>query len=77
MSKLIRLAIEITIVGVVLIMAQMASAITFNEFGVPTPDSTPYRITRGLDGNLWFTENTGSKIGRISAKGVIAEFPIP
>lgn len=47
------------------------------EFAVPTPASTPNRIARGLDRNLWFTETSGSKIGRISPDGKIDEFPTP
>ncbi|MFI5008966.1 MAG: hypothetical protein ACHQDY_01680 [Solirubrobacterales bacterium] len=34
-------------------------------------------IAPGPDGNLWFTEVGGNKIGRITPGGVIAEFPIP
>jgi virginiamycin B lyase len=34
-------------------------------------------ITPGADGNLWFTEYTGNKVGRITVSGVITEFPTP
>jgi hypothetical protein len=34
-------------------------------------------ITSGPDSNLWFTENTASKIGRITTASVIAEFATP
>jgi hypothetical protein len=44
------------------------------EFPVPTPDSNLYGITRGRDGNLWFTEALAGKIGRITPGGVITEF---
>jgi virginiamycin B lyase len=30
-----------------------------------------------LDGNLWFAEYLGNKIGRITPKGVITEFGVP
>jgi virginiamycin B lyase len=30
-----------------------------------TPETYPFGITRGSDGNLWFTEQLGNKIGRI------------
>ena len=33
---------------------------------IPTSNSVPDGITAGPDGNLWFTEQTGNKIGRIS-----------
>ncbi len=49
--------------------------VTINEFTIPTAGSAG--ITAGPDGNLWFTENSGNKIGRITTAGVITEFPIP
>lgn len=47
------------------------------EFSIPTTSSDSLGITSGTDGNLWFTEYHGSKIGRITSAGVITEFPIP
>ena len=47
------------------------------DHGVPGPNrlhSIPAAITAGPDGNLWFTEGTGNKIGRITTAGVITEF---
>jgi virginiamycin B lyase len=62
----------------------------FTEFPIPTPDSEPSGIVTGSDGNLWFTEGEGNKIGRITTTGgptdyigrmttagALAEFPIP
>ena len=37
--------------------------------------SAPSGITAGPDGNLWFTEFDGSRIGRITPAGVASEFP--
>jgi streptogramin lyase len=31
----------------------------------------------GADGNVWFSEHNGNRIGRISPQGVLAEFDIP
>jgi streptogramin lyase len=53
------------------------SAQTFSEYPVPTPDSQMLGITAGPDGNVWFTEQLGKKIGRITPAGVITEFTIP
>jgi virginiamycin B lyase len=50
-------------------------AITIEEFTLPTAGSYPRSITAGPDGNLWFTEECGNKIGRITPDGVITEFP--
>jgi len=38
--------------------------------------SSPYAITEGPDGNLWFTEQSGNKIGRITASGTITEYSL-
>src|SRR5262249_9229459 len=51
-----------------------AQAIT--EFPVLTLDSQPSGITAGPDGNLWFTEAAGNRIGRITPAGVITEVPV-
>jgi streptogramin lyase len=49
---------------------------SFTEFPVPTPSSFPTGITRGADGNLWFSERQGNKVGRITTNGAISEFPL-
>jgi virginiamycin B lyase len=36
------------------------------EFPLPVPSSQPDKIVLGPDGNLWFTEHNGGKIGRIT-----------
>jgi streptogramin lyase len=50
---------------------------SISEVPLPTPHSNPLGIAVGLDGNLWFTEQFGNKIGRITPTGIITEFPIP
>ena len=35
------------------------------EFVIPTASSDPDGITAGPDGNLWFTEFQGNKIGQL------------
>ena len=42
-------------------------------FGI-TANSAPLGITQGPDGNLWFTENAGNRIGRITPTGTVTEF---
>ncbi len=46
-------------------------------FPLPNPNSQPVYITKGPDGNLWFTENDGNNIGQITPSGVVTEFAIP
>jgi streptogramin lyase len=47
---------------------------TLTEFALPESLQRPVFITAGADGNLWFTA-TG-KIGRITPRGTITEFPL-
>jgi streptogramin lyase len=54
-----------------------AGSAQVTEFPIPTANSKPSGITRGPDGNLWFTEFGANKIGRITPDGIITEFPIP
>jgi virginiamycin B lyase len=42
-----------------------------------TPNSVPIAITAGPDGNLWFTEQSGNRIGVITPTGVIVELSVP
>jgi virginiamycin B lyase len=49
----------------------------YTSFPTPTLESFPWEIAAGPDGNLWFTENFVSKIGRITTEGVITEFQVP
>ena len=43
---------------------------------MPTKDSQPVGIIEGADGNLWFGEHVGQKIGRITPQGHITEFDL-
>jgi hypothetical protein len=48
-----------------------------SEYPIATPASYPYGITSGPDGNLWFTERDGHKIGKVTPAGVVTEYPLP
>jgi virginiamycin B lyase len=58
-------------------MVPSALAVTIGSFSTPTGQSNPTVITPGPDGNLWFTETSGNRIGRITPAGNITEFPLP
>ncbi len=58
-----------------LALCSVASGQVITEFPVPTAGSAPLGIVSGSDGNLWFTEFSASKIGRITTAGVVTEFP--
>src|SRR4051812_23170644 len=53
------------------------AAFTVVEFPIPTANSMALDIAPGPDGNVWFTENYGNNIGRITPAGVITEFAVP
>lgn len=57
-------------------VAQSGTYSNISGYGVPTANSFPGGITAGPDGALWFTENQGNKIGRITTAGVITEYPV-
>ena len=50
---------------------------TVTEYTIPTTKSEPVGITSGPDGNLWFTEAYGNKIGKITTSGTITEYVLP
>ena len=66
---------------------RISSTGEFNgEFKIPSSSSLkgsltngcwPRIIAAGPDGNLWFAEMAANKIGRITPKGEISEFPVP
>ena len=47
------------------------------EFPIPTFRADPRSIRNGPDGNLYFSEGRGNKIGLITLAGEITEFVIP
>ncbi len=47
------------------------------EWIIPTANSGPMGIAAGSDGALWFAEQNGGKIGRITTSGSILEYTIP
>jgi len=57
--------------------ARAASDITITEFPIPTSYSYPHGITKGPDGNVWFTAEGTDKIGKITPSGVVTEFSLP
>jgi streptogramin lyase len=50
---------------------------TLTAFPIPTTNASPAGIALGPDGSMWFVENLGDKIGRITSTGVITEFALP
>lgn len=46
------------------------------RFRIPTEDANPVGMALGSDGNMWFAERDGNKIGRITPEGVISEYSL-
>jgi virginiamycin B lyase len=56
----------------------MTLAGVLTEFTISSPDTGPAGIALGHDGNIWFTESTRHRIGRMSANGeLLNEYEIP
>ena len=49
---------------------------TFQEFPIPSGGS-PYLITWGFSGDLWFTEPEFNRVAKITSAGVITEYTVP
>jgi streptogramin lyase len=47
------------------------------EYPILTASSTPSGITRGPDGNLWFTEATADQVAKVTTLGAITEYKTP
>src|SRR5689334_18296244 len=56
--------------------AQLCSG-SILEYALPTRGSEPAGISAGPDGALWFTEEAGNRIGRITTSGSISEYAVP
>ena len=70
---LVRALLIACVIGAALAAPRQAMAI--EEFPAP---GGPAGIVTGPDGALWFTEETGNKIGRMTTSGVVTnEIPIP
>jgi streptogramin lyase len=52
-------------------------ALAITPYVVPTPNAGLGGLCLGPDGNLWFTEISGNKIGRLTPGGSFTEFPVP
>src|SRR5579885_1310372 len=75
--KLLAPIVTLLFLLVLTVSPALAKAGNIKEFTVPTPQSSPEGVVPGPDGNLWFTENNGNNIGRLTPSGKFTEFPIP
>jgi streptogramin lyase len=48
-----------------------------SELPVPTNNAAPNAVAAGPEGDIWFTEGSADKIGRVTPAGQFAEYAIP
>jgi len=58
------------------VLVATSRAQTINEYAIPTASSVPWNLAVDTSGNVWFTESSGNKIGKLLT-GVITEYAIP
>jgi streptogramin lyase len=52
----------------------MSTVPVVNDYSTLTASSSPWGITTGSDGNVWFTENSTGKYGKVTPNGTLSEF---
>ncbi len=62
---------------VVLGTSTVLAAPTINQYKITTSGATPTNIVEGPSGNLWFTEQSTNKIGKITPSGTVTEYTVP
>ena len=65
------------LVCVLALAAGSARAADVQLFPVPTAGAGLSNIVAGPDGALWFNEQNGFAVGRITTAGLVTEFPVP
>jgi streptogramin lyase len=55
----------------------LAAAGEITEYYIPSFSADPEGIAAGPDGNLWFTERSFSKVGRVTPSGAFIEYTNP
>jgi streptogramin lyase len=76
-TKRLAWATTIALVAILGVGNSVFAGVTFTEYSVPTPGSSPGGIAAGPDGNLWLTESAANKVARVTPTGSISEYTIP
>jgi streptogramin lyase len=71
------LVLLVALVGVLALTAGSARGANVQLFAVPTAGAGLSNIVAGPDGALWFNEQNGFAVGRITTAGAVTEFPVP
>jgi len=70
------LLVLLTVAMVVVIAAGVSAQTAVNEWGISAAGGQPSNLATDSFGNLWFTELTGNRIGKINQNGVIQEYAV-
>ena len=76
-GTLVSASVVASTTGVASVSATISPTPTVYQYAIPTAASKPNWIALGPDGNMWFTEQNASKIGRITPAGTVTEFATP
>ncbi len=69
--------VAVAALSLVFVLSAAADTGAIAESVIPTANAQPVGIVTGPDGNLWFSEAAGNKIGRLTPGGQFTEFEIP
>ncbi|HTD37305.1 MAG TPA: hypothetical protein VK669_07315 [Candidatus Limnocylindrales bacterium] len=69
--------VAVTGTGIAPVSTAFTPKPTIYQFSIPTASNKPRYIAAGSDGNMWFTEQPGNAVARITPAGVVTEFPVP
>src|SRR5690348_4627596 len=67
----------IAFISIFIALLQLPLNASTNTSVPPESQTSPTEIAAGADGNLWFTEGTAGRIGKITPGGALTEFPVP
>src|ERR1700730_441861 len=73
-NRAARLPVFSAVLMCLLSFTARAAGPSITEFDILTPGGGPGGIVAALDGNVWFTEASANKIGRITPNGIVTEF---
>ena len=72
-ERRLRVALGLAALALLLTAAD-AQAVQVTEFPLVVADSKPLGVAAGSDGNVWFTEVVGSRIGKVTPQGRVTDF---
>jgi streptogramin lyase len=75
-TVLVVVAMGLALLTPLAITVTASASASIKEYSVPTTTSIPQGITAGPDGNIWFAETKGDKIGKVTTSGKFTEYSL-